>query len=228
MYRADAPQVEKLVYVVEADGHVRGRVVEHLRAAGYTAVGCGSAAELFPVIDRGRPGCVLLDMGLPDMSGLDVLEELKRISVDLAVILTSAQPVIPAIARGFKQGAKDFLEKPCDEAQLLASVDRAVAGCMKNHHKRQHCAHLVAQLAALTDRERQVLRRVLDGDTSRMIGEQMNLSQKTIEACRATLMKKLDASSLAELVRKVVSVELHLNAHELPAPYARSSTSPPC
>lgn len=202
------------VHVVDEVEEVRSFLGALLTNAGYEVLCYSSAPEFLERYRPSLPQCLLLDMRLPLVTGLELQRQLKLHGrdQDLPVILMSGHGSTSAVIQAFKQGAEDFLEKPLEPEVLLDAIQHAI---MKNEAQGRTCAarrKAHAQLAALTPREREVLELVARGLPSKNIANSLSISRKTVDLHRANVMRKLGATSVAELVR------LSLMANAPPAP----------
>lgn len=187
-------QHEAVVHVVDDDASVREALRRLLQLAGYAVRAHASAGDFMLDEPDPRPACLLLDMELTGPSGLDLQRALARERRLLPIVFMSAYSDVPRTVQAIRHGAHDFLVKPIPRQVLLAAIESALA------------AGAVVPAApgadvALTERERTVLRRVAAGRLNREIGAELGLSERTIKTCRAALMRKLGARSLAEMVR---------------------------
>jgi two-component system, LuxR family, response regulator FixJ len=192
------------VFVVDDDSAVRDSLTRLLAGAGDFHVRAYERAESFlDAVDPAQPGCVLLDMELPGMNGLDAQRWLATRRIRLPVIFLTAYGSVPSAVRAVKDGAFEFLEKPADAAALVACVRRAL----------QHDAAVRAQAAAgdavrarcatLTAREHQVLPLAAAGRSSKEIARELGISHRTVELHRSRIMKKIGADSVVDLVKAV-------------------------
>lgn len=189
-----------VVYVVDDDASIR-RVLRHLfESEQLTCVTAASAARFFERYDAAAPGCLLLDMRMPETSGLELQADLRARGIDLPVIFMTGHADVPTSVRAMKGGAIDFIEKPFNEQALLEAVNRALQHDTARRRTEQYRAAIVERVASLTHRERQVLELVVAGQTNRQIAEQWGLSEKTIKAHRGQVMEKMGADTIPELV----------------------------
>lgn len=195
---AQAP--EQLVYVVDDDQGMLDSTVWLLESVGLKALPFTSGRAFLDACDATRPACVLLDVRMPDMGGLNVQEEMRARGLDLPVIFVSGHADVPIVVRAFRAGACDFLEKPCNEQQLLDSVQQALRQQGERLARAAGTAALRARLDSLTPRERDVLLPLVQGYTSREIAEQLAISVKTVDLYRARVMKRMQAERLTDLV----------------------------
>lgn len=193
------------VYVVDDDASTRELLAWLMKRHGI-------AAEVFPdargFLDTYRsdsPGCLVLDLNMPGMSGLDLQRHLNEQGVFLPIIFLSGRADVPNAVRAVKEGAIDFIEKPFDYRRVVALVQECLARDARARAGRERTRALTGRLALLTQREREVLEQVVAGRLNREIAELLGISIKTVEAHRARLMEKLEVNSVAELVQVKLS-----------------------
>lgn len=191
---------EQVVYVVDDDQGMLDSTVWLLESVGLKALPFTNGRDFLAACDPTRPACVLLDVRMPGMGGLNVQEELRARGLALPVIFVSGHADVPIVVRAFKSGACDFLEKPCNEQQLLDSVQQALRRHAERLAREGGAAQLRARLDSLTPRERDVLLPLVQGYTSREIAEQLDISMKTVDLYRARVMKRMQAERLTDLV----------------------------
>jgi two-component system response regulator FixJ len=202
------------VWVVDDESDVLDSVALLLRSAGLAAVPCQSGAELLRRIEPESPGCVLLDLRMPGMNGLDVQKELVRRGCEQPVVFFSGHGDIPLAVRAMQDGALDFLEKPARDHRLLAAVQNALA---VDRERRDHATartELRALLASLTPRESEVAGLILDGLSSAEIAQRLGLSRRTVEMHRGRLLRRLGARNSAEAVAIVQRARAELAGHK--------------
>jgi two-component system response regulator FixJ len=192
---------EQSVFVVDDDAAARDSLATLLGASGYRTQTFDSAARFLERGGAGASGCVIADIRMPDMDGLQLQEELARRSASLAVIIVTGHADVPLAVRAMKAGAIDFLEKPFAEETLLASVARAFQSAQSTLQRAAVNQEALARLALLTERERQVLQLIVDGHANKVIAYHLSISPRTVELHRARVMDKMEARSVAELVR---------------------------
>jgi FixJ family two-component response regulator len=189
------------VHVVDDDAALRGSLCDLLESIGYEVATYGSTAEF---LARGRicvPGCLLLDVRLPEMSGLELQEKLGRDGVHLPVILMTGFGDVPMSVRAMKAGARDFFQKPFREQDMLDAVAGAVAASRQNVPLTQRRAALAQRYATLTPREREVLQLVVLGRINKQIAHALSISEVTVKIHRGGVMRKMQAASIAEIAR---------------------------
>jgi RNA polymerase sigma factor (sigma-70 family) len=198
---------EPTVFVVDDDPAVRDSLRDLIESAGLAVESHASAREFLDAYTPDRPGCLVLDVRMPGMSGLDLQEHLREKRFGIPVIIITAHGSVSDASRSFKMGAIDFLEKPFIHEDLLARISAAIE---KDARTRQHEARLddiTNRIARLTARERQVMDKVVTGCPNKRIATELGITQRTVEVHRAQVMEKMQAESLAELVRLVIPLE---------------------
>jgi len=195
------------IYIVDDDEQMRRALRCLVITLGTPVKTFRSAEDFLGEYDGHSPGCLVVDVRLPGMSGLDLQRELRRRGDELPVIVLSGYASVPAVVAALKQGATEFLQKPFDNAVLLETIQRALAlGARQRAEDHEHRT-VHERMARLTQREREVLWQVVDGMSSKEIAARLSVSRKTVEAHRANIMKKMDVVSVAQLVREVVSAK---------------------
>ena len=189
-----ADEAATVIHIVDDDASMRTALARLLEQAGYAVRGYASAGDFLVTEPDTRAGCMLLDLELPGPSGLDLQQAMRRQGSPMPIVFISAHTDVPHTVRAIKGGASDFLVKPVDSTQLLAAIESALAGAAASPQ-----AH--GEAPALNERELIVLRDILAGRLNKQIAFDLHLSERTIKGCRADVMRKLGARSLAELVR---------------------------
>ena len=192
---------EPVVRIVDDDASFRTAVTRLLRAAKYRVRGYGSAAEFLDSDPRTEPGCILLDLKMPGVSGFELQESLAALEERLPIIFLSGHGTIPASVRAMKAGAVDFLTKPVRREALLPAVENALDVDAERRVARAHLGELKNRYENLTPREREVLAHVVGGKPNKLIAFDLGTKERTIKAHRASIMEKLRVQSLAELAR---------------------------
>ena len=198
-----------LVYVVDDDRDVRQALARLLRSAGLTVEAFGSAEAFLSQRLEDRPSCLVLDVRLPGPSGLDLQATLEQQQLGIPIVFVTGHGDVPMSVRAMKAGAVDFLEKPFDDDELLQAVERALELSREHGAERAARAMLQGRFAALTARERQVLGLVVQGLLNKQIADRLGAAEKTIKVHRGRVMEKMQANSVADLVRMTQTLGLH-------------------
>ncbi len=193
------------VYVVYDDAAARKSMCWLVETLDIPVKTFPSAASFLDEYEPHAPGCLVVDLMMPEMNGLELQDELRRRGLEIPVIVLTGYGDVPAVVRSLKSGAIDFLEKPVDDDDLLAQIRRGLALDATRRQERGDLDLVRERLARLSRRERDVLGPVVEGLTSKQIAARLCVSFKTVEAHRAKIMKKMEAVSVAQLVRMVVS-----------------------
>lgn len=198
-----------IVHVVDDDEAFRDSVAWLLQTNGYQARLFPDAesflAEIKPGIG-GPPRCVVLDVRMPGLSGPQAHDALADRGIELPVIFVTAHADVPIAVSAIKKGAFDFIEKPFAEGELLRRIEEALSFATESQAQQAQIASIHARLASLSERERQVLDAVVTGKMNKTIAYDLDISIKTVEAHRARVMEKMQATSLAHLIRMVALV----------------------
>ncbi len=202
---------EPTVFILDDDPAVRQALTALIRSMQLRVEAFDSAGQFLDRFDRRQPGCLLLDVRMPGISGLEVLDRFRQQEVGLPVIVMSAYGDVPMVVRAMKAGALNFLEKPCRDQQLWEAIHEAIAWDAAHRCQWTARARALRRLERLTSGERLVLRLLIDGYSNRSIAEQLHFSVRTIEVRRAKVMKKMKAESLAELIRITLEAEADLD-----------------
>lgn len=197
----------KLVHLVDDDDSVRRAVGFILKTSGFLVKSYESGIELLKDARKLDPGCILLDIRMPGMDGLDVQQELQKIGIKLPVIIMTGHGDIPLSVRAIKAGAIDFIEKPFDKATLLHALDEAFASMARSNSDREIAKNAIVRLHVLTPRERDVLDGLAKGLPNKTIAYDLGISPRTVEIHRANLMAKLEVRNLSEALRIAFAAE---------------------
>ena len=189
------------VHVVDDDASFRTAVERSLKKAGYSVATYSSARQFLDHLpDEGEPGCLLLDVRIPDLNGPELQERLSKLGSTLPIVFLTGYADVQTAVQAIKAGAEDFLTKPVSSQQLLPAVERAMARREVSRGLKQKLGELGELLATLTPRERQVFERVVQGKINKQIGRELGATERTIKAHRHQVMEKMKVRSLAELV----------------------------
>ena len=187
------------IFVVDDDASFRNAIARLLHAGGYAVQTFASATDFLESFRGCTPGCVLLDVHMPGLTGLDLQSALARAENPLPIVFVTGQGDIPTSVQAMRAGAEDFLTKPIRKAVLFPAITRALARDAQERQRRARRRELRARFEALTPREREVLTHVLRGQLNKQIASDLAASERTIKAHRANLMAKLQVQSVAEL-----------------------------
>jgi two-component system response regulator FixJ len=192
---------DAIVHVIDDDEAVRQSLEFLLRAAGVAARTYESASAFLNALPTIESGCIITDVRMPGISGIELLKRLGEMHVKLPVIVITGHGDVPLAVEAMKVGAADFLEKPFEDEHLLASVRSALGRLQQTAARDAQRAEVEARLATLTNREREVLEGLAAGKPNKIIAFDLSISPRTVEIYRANVMTKMAAASLSELVR---------------------------
>ena len=201
-------QPTSLVHVIDDDDAVRQSLAFVLQTARIAVRIYESANAFLSALPGIEPGCVVTDVRMPGLSGIDLLRRLRELKVGMPVIVITGHGDIQLAVEAMKVGAADFIEKPFDDEVLLAAIRSALGQWEKGVHKEAEHAQLTARLAALSNREREVLEGLVAGKPNKVIAFDLGISPRTVEIYRANVMTKMNAGSLSELVRMALQAGL--------------------
>ena len=192
---------QQTIYIVDDEEPVRKALSLLARADGLKSESFDSAKAFLEALERIGPGCLLLDVCMPDMTGLELQKELRERGVDLPVIVITGHGDVPTAVQAMKAGAADFVEKPLDSVDLMMRVHGCLNGEAERRQTQQGIEEARALLALLTPRERQVMEGLVAGRRNKQIARDLFISFRTVELHRAKVMEKLKANSLSDVVR---------------------------
>ena len=190
-----------IIHIVDDDASFRTAIERRLKKAGYAVATYPSAQQLLDRMpDDGKPGCILLDVRIPDLSGPELQDRLAELGSTLPIVFLTGFTDVPTTVRTIKAGAEDFLTKPASSEQLLSAIERAMAHHEASRGQKHKLDSLRALLARLTPRERQVFELVVQGRINKEVGRELGATERTIKAHRHRVMEKMRVQTLAELV----------------------------
>jgi two-component system response regulator FixJ len=192
------------VYVVDDQPAVCHGLREMLSVLGYEVETFSSAQQFLKRLVGSRSGCLVADVRMPGMDGLELMQELARRSIHLPVVLISGHADVPMAVAAIKAGAEDFIEKPINDALLIAAINRCLARAFERLTNRQSIEDLERRFSMLTPREREVFDLVVEGCTSHAIASRLEISPRTVESYRTQIMEKMQAETVAVLVRQSI------------------------
>jgi two-component system, LuxR family, response regulator FixJ len=193
-----------VVHLIDDDQDVRESLAFLLEAAGMTVRGYESAVAFLAAAPGAGPGCIVSDVRMPGISGTELLARLKEREITVPVIVITGHGDVPLAVEAMKLGAFDFIEKPFDDERIVASVQAALRAHEKQGEIDAQKSSVVARLATLSQRERQVLDGLVAGLPNKTIAYDLGISPRTVEVYRANVMSKMEAASLSDLVRMAV------------------------
>ena len=207
---ADSRQPAQLtpsVYIVDDDEGARNSLRFLLKSVGLVAATFESAQEFLRAYQPHQPGCLVLDVRMPGMSGLELQQELNRRGAVIPVVFVTGHGDVPMAVEAIQQGAFDFVQKPYREQELLDRIQRALVKDKSNRQALQERDRIRSRLESLTPREREVMQLMTRGKPNKVMAAELGLSQRTVEIHRAHVMEKSGATSIAQLVRMVLDSE---------------------
>jgi two-component system, LuxR family, response regulator FixJ len=206
---ADAvtPNEEATVFVVDDLEANRDLLEILMKSVGLDVKTFPSAMAFLDTFDPSQSGCLLLDIRMPNMSGLELQKELKARDISIPVIIVTAHSDVPVAIQAMKEGAFDFIEKPFNNQFVLDRVYKALEASNRDQEKTLIRSDILARIESMTPREHEVMNRVVIGEPNKVIAHALDITSRTVEVHRARMMIKMQAATLADLVRMVVLVE---------------------
>lgn len=196
-----------VVFVVDDDQGVRESVRILMRSIGVDAETFSSADDFLGEYDPNRPGCIVLDVRMPGMSGLELQERLVALGSPLPIIFVTAHGDVPMAVEAVKAGAMDFVQKPFRDQEIIDKIQDAFAENAQTRDRLRDRKRINEKIASLTPREREVMGMVVEGKANKVIAIDLGLSQRTVEIHRARVMTKMEADSVSQLVQMVMRVK---------------------
>lgn len=197
------------VYIVDDSPDVRAMLAALLASVSIPTRGFASGVEFLQAVSRSYAGCVLMDVRMPEVSGLEVLAHLRRRDLHLPVILMSGFADVPMVIKAMKLGTVDFIEKPFNSTDLLECIQQALARDAAERAARGGSGEVAQRLDSLSKREREVLGKVLAGKRNKEIAGDLGISQRTVETHRGNVMRKMGCVSVVELVQAATRLQPH-------------------
>ena len=206
---------ESKVFIVDDDPSVRKSLVRLIKSVGLTVQDFPSAQDFLDSQQDKGPSCLVLDVRMPGLSGLDLQEELKIRQWPIPIIFITGHGDVPMSVRAMKAGAADFLEKPFNDQELVDAVHKALSQDQQDKKKQHKISDLEKRVATLTPREKEVFGLVVRGLLNKQIASDLGMSEKTVKVHRARVMNKMSADSLARLVRMAQNLGMFSSEEEL-------------
>jgi len=197
-----------IVYIVDDEYAVRDSLKLLIETTGYTVIDFESAEAFLDHYNSDQPSCLLLDVRMPSMSGLDLQEELLKRGIDIPIIFISGHADVPDSAKAFRAGAIDFLEKPFNEEVLLSRIEEALSKDAQTREQLREKSKILERLNHLTTREREVLNLIVRSHSNKEAARILDISNRTIDVHRAHIMEKMQAENLAELMVMAMQCDL--------------------
>lgn len=198
---------EGKVFIVDDDPDLRATLVDLVESEGLHAEGFGSAAEFLDAGKKSGDGCLVVDIHMPGMDGLELQRQLKDQRVGIPVIVVTGRGDVPKAVQALKAGAIDFIEKPFSGELVLGCIHQALEIGRRIREKEEFAAGARRNLDRLTARESEVLDRLVVGDSNKMVAAHLDISPRTVEVHRARVMEKMQAQSLSHLVRMALAIQ---------------------
>ena len=199
-------QSEAIVYIVDDDKAIRDSLTLLMKSVGFESKAYGSAEMFLNEADMYSPGCIIVDIRMRGISGLELQETLNKKGIKLPIIIITGHGDVPVAVQAMKAGAVDFLEKPYDNEVLVTRIKQCLSEVSEFQDKSRILAEAEARLSRLTPREREVMNLLVAGKHNKVIAKELSISVRTAEAHRAKVMKKLHAESLSDIVRLALVV----------------------
>jgi len=193
--------IEATVFIIEDNDNVRQALRYLIESVKLSVQDFVSAKDFLENYNPERPGCLLTDVRMQGISGLELLEKLTAENIHIPVIITTGHADVSMAVRAMKSGAFDFFEKPVNNQVLIESIQQAIAYDVRQRKKRSEHEKLLKRLADLTAREHEIMILVIKGHSNKVIARELSISDKTVEAHRAKVMEKMQATHFADLVR---------------------------
>jgi FixJ family two-component response regulator len=197
-------KLEPVVNIIDDDEDVRKSLSQFIKAVGFRARTFGSGQEFLDYYNPSEPGCLLLDVRMPGISGLGLQEKLAEHQDYLPIIFISGHADIGTVVKAFKNGAVDFIQKPFNNQMLLDSINSAIEISLNKYREKAEVAYIKKRLDSLTQRENQVMEKIIEGKTNKNIAFEMDLSPKTIDFHRCNIMEKMGVNSAVQLTKLVL------------------------
>jgi two-component system response regulator FixJ len=201
-------QQQATVFVVDDDSAVRTGIEFLVNSVDLQFAGFSSAQEFLSIYDTTRPGCLILDMRMPQMGGLELQKELNKHDYILPIIFLSGHGTVTSSVEALKAGAFDFIEKPPQEQVLLDTIHKALRKDQQDRDKLKYKHQLEEKVSQLSERDIQILKMIADSQPNKTIAFKMDVCEKTIEYHRAKIMKSLEVNSIQELMKFVLEADL--------------------
>lgn len=198
-------EIKPVVYIVDDDEAVRNSLSMVMQSANLESKTYSSAKDFLNQYDPSIPGCLLLDMRMPEMSGLELQQQLPKLNIHIPIIIMTGYADVPTAVKAMKAGALDFIEKPFNNDDLIERVHHCFDALRMNQLK-LNAQRATERLQLLTTREKEVMELLVEGKINKVIAAELGISTRTVEAHRAKIMEKLGVRSLSDIVRIALAV----------------------
>jgi FixJ family two-component response regulator len=206
-----SPESSAVIAIVDDDLSVREGLQSLIRSAGWRAETFASAQDFLARRGVEAPSCLILDLQLPGLSGLDLQKRMAEADLEIPIVFLTGHGNIPASVQAMKAGAMEFLTKPVDEQDLLRAIQEAIDRDRRNRQQHADMRDLRDRYDSLTAREREVMQQVISGLLNKQVAAELNITEFTVKVHRSHVMRKMRADSLADLVRMAESLGIHSN-----------------
>lgn len=201
---AERKEAPATVFIVDDDDAVRESLEFLMKSINQPAESFPSAQAFLESFNPARPGCLLLDIRMPGMSGIDLQEKLKEMKTGIPIIFITGHGDVPMAVKAIQAGAADFIQKPFRDQELIDRIREVLADDVEVRNERTLRNEILERMNTLTEREKEVMEQVVAGKANKVVAIDLNVSQRTVEIHRANVMEKMKAKSLAQLVRLVM------------------------
>jgi FixJ family two-component response regulator len=201
---AEKKEAPAVVFIVDDDDAVRESLEFLMKSINQPAESYASAKDFLAAHHPDKPGCLLLDIRMPGMSGIELQEELKRREAHIPIIFITGHGDVPMAVKAIQAGAADFIQKPFRDQELIDRIREVLVEDAQERAERLERGEILHRMSTLTEREREVMEQVVVGKANKVVAIDLSVSQRTVEIHRANVMEKMKAKSLAQLVRLVM------------------------
>jgi FixJ family two-component response regulator len=210
----ESRQSKAVIAIVDDDVSVRDGLASLIRSEGWRAETFASAQEFLARPRTETPACLVLDLQLPDLSGLDLQKRMAEVGLEIPIVFLTGHGNIPASVRAMKAGAVEFLTKPFDDEEILHAIQEAIERDRHNRQQRVEITELRSRYESLTPREQEVMQQVVSGLLNKQVADELDITEFTVKVHRGQVMRKMRADSLAALVRMADTLGIRPRKHD--------------